>query len=337
VLLLVIVIGAFALWSFFEKQSIRAVEPAPLPKITLITADPRSPATAAWVRLLTDAEMQPTLVPLDKVEVMQGVVVLCDVPALPPALVDRLNAFIRGGGSIAVMGQPPSTPIGPVSLSADSGTSDGSFKFAEAVSPILARLEPGRQVWVRAAPVAFLKETPQMNVDARWSTNARAVIMHMERGGSRILWFGFDPNALQNEDRQLMLLLRTAFRWVDDQPISEGAVGAEQAAKSFTTAAREAAHAQGFVFSVDPLRNRRDFRVWMSNRGKSTLQNATVRIWLPPGVTRVSLGGGFLMQRDVTLTVIPEDGACLISVPRLNPRVEKVVKLEIAARRQPPK
>src|SRR5690349_9601884 len=40
VLLLVIVIGAFALWSFFEKQSIRAVEPAPLPKITLITADP---------------------------------------------------------------------------------------------------------------------------------------------------------------------------------------------------------------------------------------------------------------------------------------------------------
>ncbi|HJT18696.1 MAG TPA: hypothetical protein VJ853_14970, partial [Thermoanaerobaculia bacterium] len=71
VLLLVVIIGAFALWSFFEKQTVRAVEPVPLPKISLITADPRSPFTAAWVRLLTDAEMQPTLVPLDKVEVLQ--------------------------------------------------------------------------------------------------------------------------------------------------------------------------------------------------------------------------------------------------------------------------
>jgi len=37
------------------------------------------------------------------------------------------------------------------------------------------------------------------------------------------------------------------------------------------------------------------------------------------------------------LTATPEDGSCLISVPRLNPRVEKVVKLDIAAKRQPPK
>ena len=48
VLLLVIVVGAFALWSFFEKQSVRVVEPLPLPKVSLITADPQSPVTAAW-------------------------------------------------------------------------------------------------------------------------------------------------------------------------------------------------------------------------------------------------------------------------------------------------
>jgi hypothetical protein len=332
VLLLVVIIGAFALWSFFEKQTVRAVEPVPLPKISLITADPRSPFTAAWVRLLTDAEMQPTLVPLDKVEVLQGVVVFCNVPAIPPSLIAPLNAFIQRGGAVAVIGQPPSTPIGPISLSADSGMSDGSFKFAEAVSPVLARLEPGRQIWVKASPVAFLKETPRMNIDARWATNARAVIMHEERDGTRYLWFGFDPNALQNEDRQLMLLLRTAFRWVAGQPISEGAVGALQTATSFSPSAREAAHAQGLTFSVDPIGGH-DFRVWIANRGKAALQNPTIKIWLPPGVTRVALGGDFLMKRNVTLTGIPEDGACLISMPRLNPRIQKVLKLEIVARR----
>jgi hypothetical protein len=71
----------------------------------------------------------------------------------------------------------------------------------------------------------------------------------------------------------------------------------------------------------------------MTNRGSSTLPNPTVKVWLPPGVTRVSLGGDFLMKRDVTLSEIAEDGACLISIPRLNPRVEKVVKLEIVLSR----
>ena len=55
VLLLVVLIGAFVLWSFFEKQSV-LIEPAPLPKVTLITTDATSPFTAAWVRLLTDAD-----------------------------------------------------------------------------------------------------------------------------------------------------------------------------------------------------------------------------------------------------------------------------------------
>lgn len=332
VLLLVVIIGAFALWSFFEKQSV-LIDPAPLPAVTLVTADPQSPLTAAWVRLLTHAEMQPTLVPLDHVEVLQGVVVLCNVPNLPPSLAKDIAGFMERGGAIAVIGQPPAAPIGPVSMSADGGASDPSMRFSEAVSPILARLDPGHQVWVKPSPVAFLKETPRMFIDARWNTNARAVIMHMEKDGSRYLWFGFDPNALSNDDRQLLLLLKTAFRWVAGQPVSDGAIGTPQAASEFTTAAREEAHARGFSFSVDRLRNPKQFSVRMSNRGNTPLQNPTVKIWLPPGVTQVALGGDFLMKRKVLLTGAPEEGACLISCPRLGRGEERVLKLEIVAQR----
>src|SRR5205809_2786711 len=123
VLLLVVLIGAFVLWSFFEKQSV-LIEPAPLPKVTLITTDATSPFTAAWVRLLTDAEMQPALTTLDKVEMLQGVVVLCNVPSLPPVLANDISNFVKRGGALAVIGQPPSVPIGSLTLSADSGMSD---------------------------------------------------------------------------------------------------------------------------------------------------------------------------------------------------------------------
>src|SRR5712692_9863641 len=125
--LLVVIVGGLALWSFFEKQSLQ-IEPAPLPKVMLITADPRSRLTAAWVRLLTDDQMQPTLVPLEKVEVLQGVVVLCDLPSIPPALAKDLADFIRRGGAIAVLGPPPATLVGNVSFTADLGTSDNQIK-----------------------------------------------------------------------------------------------------------------------------------------------------------------------------------------------------------------
>jgi len=333
ILLVVIVIGALAIWSFIEKQSV-LIEPAPLPRVTLITADPRSPLTAAWVRLLSDAEMQPTLVPLEKVEVLQGVVVLCDLPTLPPGLAKDLDGFVRQGGAVAVIGQPPVTPIGSVAMSADVGMSDNAMKFSEAVSPILARLSPGYQFWVKPSQVAFLKESPRMVIDARWSTNARAVIMHMEKDGTRYLWFGFDPAALPEEDRQLMLLLRTAFRWVAGQPVSDGAVGSPQIARTLTPDARKAAHARGFVFGVDPLPNPRLFTVRMTNRGTAPLENPTVKVWLPPGVTEVALAGDFLMKRNVTLTGVPEEGACLISRPRLTRGEDRLMKLKIVSSRR---
>jgi len=331
--LLVVIVGGLALWSFFEKQSLQ-IEPAPLPKVMLITADPRSRLTAAWVRLLTNAAMQPTLVPLEKVEVLQGVVVLCDLPSIPPALAKDLADFIRRGGAIAVLGPPPATPIGNVSFTADAGTSDNQIKFSEALSPVLARLDPGHDFWVNPAPVAFLKESPRMVVDARWKDNARAVIMHMEKDGTRYIWFGLDPDALVEEDRQLMLLLRTAFRWVAGQPISEGAIGSVQAANAFTPQSRRAAHAAGFSFSVDALHSPGQFGVHLTNRGKAAITNPTVKVWLPPGVTQVALGGDFLMRRRVTLTGVPDEGACLLSFPRLIPAEDRIVKIRIVSSRR---
>ncbi len=328
VLLLVIVIGALSIWSFIEKQSV-VIDPAPLPKVTLITVDPRSRLTASWVRLLTEAEMQPTLVPVEKVEVLQGVVVLCDLPTIPPTLADGLADFIRRGGAVVVMGQPPSTPIGPLVMSADVGPSDPVVKFSETVSPVLARLNPGYELQVRPEQVSFLKETPQMVIDARWKANARAVIMHMEQDGTRYLWFGFEPDAVPHDDRQLLVLLRTAFRWVAGQPVSEGAIGPAQVAKTLTPDARRQAQARRFVFTVDPLPNRKVLSVRMTNRGKLPIDNPTVKVWLPPGVTQVALAGDFLMKRNVTLTGVPEEGACLLSRPRLAPDEDRVMKLKI--------
>jgi hypothetical protein len=277
--------------------------------------------------------MQPTLVPLDKVEVLKGVVVLCDLPAIPPALADDLTDFIHRGGAIAVLGPPPSTPIGSESMSADLGMSDNAIKFSEAVSPILARLDPGREIYVKPAEVALLKETPRMVIDARWNTNARAVVMHMEKDASRYLWFGFDPGALGENDRQLLVLIKTAFRWVAGQPVSDGAVGPLQIAKTLTPDARKSAHARGFAFSVDPLPNPKQFSVRMTNRGTGPLENPTVKIWLPPGVTQVALGGDFLMKRNVALTGVPEEGACLISRPRLTRGEDRLMKLRIVSQR----
>lgn len=334
VLVVVLALGGLAIWSFIEKQSMASIEPAPLPKVTLVTADPRSPLTASWVRLLTAAEMQPTLVPVDQLEVLQGVVAICDLQSLPPKVTESLNEFVRKGGAVAVLGAPPQSPLGDLRLVADVGVSDGSLKFSESVSPILSRLNPGYEIQVRPSRVAFLQETARMNVDARWSSNSRAVIMHIERGNSRYLWFGFNPDAVvTQQDRSLLLLLRTAFRWVAGQPVSDGAVGDASQARTFTPSARRDARAARFSFSVDPLGDKRTFSVEMSNRGPKPLLNPTVRMWLPPGVTGVRLAGDPLMKRHATLSGAPEDGAFLVTMPRLGRSESRMMKIKITSSR----
>jgi hypothetical protein len=335
IMAVVIVVGSVAIWSFIEKQSL-VINPEPLPKITIVTGDSRSPLAASWVRLLTRAELSPTLVPLETFDPIEGVVVFCDVPRISPQLAAVLNDFVHRGGALAFLGAPPETPIGKLRLVYDRGESDSVLKMSESVSPVLARITPGYELRVRPSPVALLKESPRMVVDARWKENSRAVVMHMEDEGARFLWIGLDPKSLTvAEDNQLMLLLRTAFRWVSGQPVSDGATGAAQVAKTLTPGARLAAREQRFAFSVDRMPNPQLFSVRMTNRGGEPLPNPTVKIWLPPRVTKVALTGGWALRRNATLTGVPEEGACLVSLPSLTRNEDRVLKLKIVERTPP--
>jgi hypothetical protein len=334
-LLVVIFLGVMAIWSFLERQSL-VLDVVPLPKVTVVTANPTSRLAASWVRLLNDAELQSTLVTADKLESPQGVIVLCDIWSLPPSLSSSLDRFLAAGGSVIVTGAPPVTPLGGMSLSADSGLSDNGVKLSETASPLLARLTPGAEVSLRPAKVAFLKETPRMAVDARWRTNARAAVMHIERDGTRYVWFGVDPDALPpGGNNEFTLLVRTAFRWARGEAISDGAVGAAAETKAFTPQTRRHARDEHFAFSVDRLRNHGQFSVRLLNRGAAPLENPTVKVWLPPGVRQVGLAGDWIMRRDATLTGIPEEGACLIALPSLERKGDRVLKLKIVEQRPP--
>jgi len=316
VVLLVIFLGGLALWSFVESQSL-VIVPEPIPRVTLVTADPSSPHTAAWVRLLNAAAVETTVVPVNQAGAVQGVAAFCDVTAVPPSLRAR---------GIAILGAPPSTPVGPVRLAADRGTSDNAFKFSETVSPILARLSPGAEMPSRTVPVPFLIETPQMHVDARWRTNARAAVMHMEFSGARVLWLGLQPDAVP-PNPGLLLMLRTAVRWLGGQPISDGAAGDDLQAATLTPAARSLAHNQHLIFNVERLRGRGTFAVRMENRGSAPIAHPTVQLWLSPGVTHVALGGDWIMQRGATISSGTQDGACVISLPSLAANEARVLKL----------
>lgn len=335
-LVLVALVGIVAIWSFIEQQSI-VIQPEPLPKITVVTTRASSQLGAAWVRLFNSAELQATLVPLETFDPIEGVVVFCDVEVIEPRLAELLEEFVRRGGAVAFVGTPPRTAIGKFRLFYETGESgNGGLRFSEHVSPVLARLRPGYSVSTRAARVALLKETPRMVVDARWKDTERAAVMHVETGGARYLWFGFDPRQLAAKDATLHLMLRTAFRWIAGQPVSDGAVGEPQSAKTFTPEARRKARGD-FGFSVDRMRKKDMFSIRMINRGGIPLLNPTVKLWVPPDVTRVAFSGSIIMHRDASLTGIPEDGTVLVSLPRLRRNEDRVMKLEVIGRRPRPK
>lgn len=323
----VVAVGAFAIWSFVQRQNL-VVVPEALPKVTVVTGDANSPAAAAWVKLLTDAELSPTLVPLDTFNPIEGVVVFCDIETIPASLAARLAEFSRRGGAIAFVGQPPSTPIGNTRFVADRGRSGTTLRFSEAASPLLARVEPGRSLTVADSEVAFLRESPRMVVDARWE-NARAAVAHLEQDGSRYLWMGLDPTALSTDDAHLRLLLRSALRWVAGQPVSEGAAGERDAAHAFTPAARRAAAASRFTFSVDRTQSDGVLTVRMTNRGAARVANPSVMIWLPPGAQGAKLGGDLIMRRDATVAGRPVEGGCVVSLDELERGEERVLKLHV--------
>src|SRR5690349_20576681 len=314
IVLLVTLLGGLAIWSFIEKQSL-VIIPEPPPRVTLVTADTRSPAAAAWVRLLNSAAIETTLVSADQAGSASGVIAVCDPSAAPAAL---------RGRAIAILGAPPPR----MGLRADAGASDATFKISENPSPILARLAPGTELPSRVGPVAFLKETPQMHVDARCSTNARAAIAHWEQNGTRVLWLGLAPDAVW-PNPSLLLLLRTGFRWLGGQPISDGAAGDAVQAATMAPASRRVARDEHFAFSVDPLRDRRSLAVRMINRGAQPIRNPTVLVWVPPGATRVTLGGDWIMQRGASVNPFQQDGAFVVGLPSLDHDEERVLKLTV--------
>jgi hypothetical protein len=330
---IVVLIGGVAIWAFIEKQSL-VTQPEPLPKVTVVTADPNSKLAAAWVRFLSRAEMPATLVPLEKFDPIEGVVVFCQVPEISPQLAELIDKFVHRGGAVAFVGIPPKTAIGSQVFTVDIGTSDPSFKLSETVSPILARVNPGYSVKTRPGEVAFLRESPRMVADARWSDNARAAIVHMESTGGRYLWFGFNPDDLViAEDGQLMTAVKSAFRWAAGQPISDGAVGSPQVAKTLTPDARRHARPD-FSFTVDRMKDGDTFLVKMTNKGQSPLANPTVKIWLPPSVTEVALAGDLIMRRNATLTPVPGEAACLVSLPSLARNEQRMLKLKVVKERE---
>jgi hypothetical protein len=331
-LAIVAIIGLFAIVSFVHQQTLVTV-PEPLPKVTVVTRDPSSPLAAAWVRMLTKAEMQPTLVPLETFDPIEGVVVFCDIPEIPPRLAELLDIFVHRGGAIAFVGKPPVTPIGKFRLMADEGVADPRLKLSESVSPVLARLNPGSELAVKPRTVSFLRESPRMFVDARWKQNSRAAIMHMEVEGGRFLWFGIHPDMLLHDEPALNAMLRSGFRWVAGQPVSDGAIGATQDARTLAPDARRDARENRFAFSVDRMENPKLLTIRMANRGGLPLANPTVKVWLPPNVTKVALDGDIIMTRNATLTPVQGEGACLISLPRLVRNADRVMKLRIVETR----
>jgi hypothetical protein len=329
----VVLVGGMAIWSFIERQSL-VIQPEPLPKVTVVTGDTNSRLAAGWVRLLNNAELNPTLVALDNFDPIDGVVVFCEIPEIEPRLARVLDEFVRRGGALAFVGNPPATRIGKFQIAAKPGQADPIIRISENASPVLARTTPGSTIGSEVLPVAFLEESPRMMIDARWAKSARAAVMHTEIDRGRYLWFGFDPEAVA-EDVEVKLILRSAFRWASGQPVSDGAIGRPQAAKTLSPAARQQARENGFAFSVDRSPRANMFTVRMINRGGIRLPNPTVKVWLPSRVTKVALGGDFIMNRSVTLTGVPEEGACLISLPSLTRNEERILKLRIVETKPP--
>lgn len=326
---LVLVVGATILYSFFEKQGLRQnVAAEPLPNVVVVTSDDEDELAAAWTGLLGTSDLPTTLVTPDKFQPTKGVVALCSLKNVDPRFRSFLEEHLRAGGGVAVMGAPPAA-LADLLGTAEMKSSEGVVRIADHPSPVLARVQPGHELGARAAEVAMLDETPAMTVDARWSGNARAAVAHFNVGGGRVLWFGLHPSALYvPNDRQLALLLRTGFRWLSGQPVSDGAVGAVVPAKALAPAARVEARRQKFSFSVDRLEKPGMLSVRISNRGNGRLLNPTVKIWLPPQNRSVTVSGSFVARRRVDITAVPEEGAILVTLPVLERHEERLLKLK---------
>ncbi len=331
--LAVLGVGLSILFLYFEKQNlVNLIAAEPLPRVAIVTSDEASKLAASWIAILTQSGFAPTLVPATRFAVFDGVIAICDLTSPGADLLSQIDEHLAAGKGLAILGSPagsanPTSPF--LGLTTSKGETDNVIQLAAAVSPVLARVTPSYEFGTAHGKAFILQETAEMTVDARWKTSSRAAVAHFTRGDGRVVWFGFNPAALYNpKDRQLGLFMRTAFRWSAGQPVSEGAVGTPPVARALTPDARNDARAKRLSFSVDRLQKEGTFTVRLYNKGKENLQNPTVRFWLPPKTSNVTLSGGFLARRKVTLHPVPEGDSVLITLPSLAPNEDRILKLK---------
>lgn len=324
--LIVLAIGVVAIWSFVERQSIRrTLAPEPLPEITILTSHPDSTLAAGWVDLLTRAQFSPTLVSFENFVPSDGVFAIVGVDRTTPGLERAIADHLAARGGIAVLGSPPAGSS--LGFKAPPGPSGETLRLAEASSPVLARVRPGHQLSLAPHEAALLEESPSMNIDARWEGSSRAAIAHWSHGGGRVLFFGFDPSALWHPaDEDLLLLLRTAFRWVASQPVSDAAIGMPAAAKTLTAASRIRAQNARLAWSFDRLESEGEFVLRIRNGSREALENPTVKIWYPETISSLELSGALFGRRNVNLD-ITNDRAAIVSLTSLRAHEDRYIPI----------
>lgn len=331
VLALVVVVATVAIWSFVDRQRLRrTIAAEPLPPVTVVTQDPDSPLATSWVELLTAAGFPATLVPVDKFTAPdKGVILLAGLETMPAPLADGVRRQLTGGGGVAVVGSAPGNGAELLGLATTEGISGPALRLSETASPVLARAQPGYELGSARRPVALLDESPEMKVDARWAGTSRAAIVHFRTGGGRVLWFGFDPTLLWDPTvPQLSLVLRTAFRWLASQPVSEAAVGLPAAARSLTPPARMEARRARLGFSVDRLHEEGSFSLRVRNGSREPVANPTVKVWMPENVSRLEPAGSWMAKRGVTVSPVEDEHALLVALPPLRAHEDRMLRLE---------
>lgn len=325
----VAIIAATVLYSWFARQMLAAsIVAEPVPSVVLL-ANEGSARAAAWVRLLNDAKVPTKLVEPARADAAPGVIALCEPDAVPPAVLAELQRRLARGEGVVLIGAVPPPVATLVGFGTEEGESGGLLEIGDQASPILARVAPSHQAWFAREPGAIAMETPEMQIDARWRQSARAAIAHLTTpAGGRVLWLGFDPAAMQRaRDPQLELMLRTALRWVDGQPVTEGAAGELAAAQTIAVGARTEARRRRLTYSADRVANRRLLSIRLQNRSGEAIANPAVRVWLPPGSSRPELAGSWFSRRRVSVQHDGEEGSVTLTLPALAPHEERLLAL----------
>ena len=325
----VAVVAAAVLYSWFARQMLAAsIVAEPVPSVVLV-ADDGSDRAAAWVRLLNDAKVPTKFVGTSSTAPVQDVIAICEPGDLSEGMRREVERRLAGRRGIVLVGAVPPALAQLVGFGTEPHESGGLLEIGDQASPVLARVTPSHQTWFAPFPGAVVVETPQMQIDARWRETSRAAIAHFTTpSGTRILWLGFDPASMRRgRDAQLELMLRTALRWVDGQPVTEGAAGEFAAAQTIAVGARSEARRRRLIYSADRVASRKLLSIRLQNRSGEAIPNPAVRVWLPTGKGMPELAGSWFSRRRVSVQHDPAERSVTLTLPALGPHEERLLAL----------